>query len=196
MSKKIIIIIVFLLSIQICLTFFIYKNFKNINNISSIFQISKSDSTTLLFHDLVFDIDEIKVSDHYSDDPLEDNITKVDVLYHGKYFHREYIGGLYTAYLLDEIMFGQPILVVIRGDGQTIFTNMLAFDSYDQNVHEVSFVDKENLSPDELCCNYVLLIPKNNGIQYDIGMPDFSYKIPKITKYEYKQEKYTFIEKP
>ena len=197
MTKKVsIIIVIFLLLLQLCFTFFIYKNSKNINNNSSIFQISKSDSTTLLFHDIAFDIDEIKVSDHFGDTPYDDNVTKVDILYYGKYFHKEYIGGLYTTYLLDEIMFGQPILVVIRGEGQSIYTNMLAFDSNDQNVHEVSFVDKENLSPDELCCNYALLIPKKDGIHYDIGMPDFSYKIPKITKYEYNQEKYTFVEKP
>lgn len=196
MSKKIsIIIFVFLLFVQTCLIVFIYKNSKNINNISSVSQISKSDSTTLLFHDLVYDISEIKVTYDF-DKKLDDNITKVDIVYYGKSFHKEYLGGLYTAYLLDEIMFGQPILEVIRGEGQSINTNMIAFDSHDESVHEVSFIDKEKNPPDELCCNYALLIPKKDGIHYDIGMPDFSYKIPKITKYEYNQEKYTFVEKP
>lgn len=194
MSKKIIVsIFVFLLFTEACLTFFIYRNskYKNVTNNSPIFQISKSDSTTLLFHNLVFDIDEIKVSDNFGD-ALEDDVTKVDILYHGKYFHKEYIGGLYTAYLLDEIMFGQPILIVIRGDGQTIYTNMLAFDSQDKNVHQINFVDRDKSSSDELCCNYALFIPQKNGINYDIGMPDFSHKIPEIQKYEFDLKKRTF----
>ncbi len=116
----------------------------------------------------------------------------MDIIYYGKSFHYEYIGGLYTTYLLDEIMFNQPILVVIRGEGQSIYTNMIAFDSSDKNVHEISFIDKEN-SPGELCCNYALFIPKKDGIHYDIGMPDFSYKIPKIIKYVYDLKKYIFV---
>lgn len=191
-KKSYIIIMLFLSEILVILFLFIFH--KNITITPSIFQISKSDSTTLLFHDLVSDIDEIKVSDHFSD-VLEDYITKVDIFYYGKYFHYKYIGGLYTAYLLDEIMFKQPMLVVIRGEGQSIYTNMLVFDSHDKSVHEVSFIDTEKIVSDELCCNYALFIPKKDGIKYDIGMPDFSYKIPKIEKYEYDQKKYAFIEK-
>jgi hypothetical protein len=97
-------------------------------------------------------------------------------------------------------MFGQPMLVVIRGEGQSINTNMIAFDGNDKSVHEISFINKEKDPPNELCCNYILFIPKKDGIHYDIGMPNFSsnlqpiQEIPQITKYSYDKEKYSFVE--
>ena len=196
MNKKIsIVIIIFLFCQVLCITY-IYKYYKqkNIINNSLISQVSKLKSTARLFSDPDLEIDGIWVTDDFSVE-LDDIITKVDIIYSGKSFHKEYMGGLYNTLFFNGVEFPQPILVIIRGEGKSINTSMLAFDIFDSSFHEIKFIDKEKIVWDELCCNYALFIPQKDGIHYDIGMPDFSYKIPKIEKYEYDPKKHAFIEK-
>lgn len=196
MNKKTAVIIVVLFLCQVFFTAFIYKYYKQKNIISNslISQVSQLKSSAQLFSYPDLGIDGIWATYDFNAE-LDDFTTTIDIIHSGKSFHKEYLGGLYNTIFFNGVEFPQPILVIIRGEGQSINTSMLAFNIYDKSIHEVQFIDKDKTISDELCCSYALFIPKKDGIKYDVGMPDFSYKIPKIQKYEYDKEKFAFIEK-
>ncbi len=197
MNKKtsiIVIVLLFLVEILSIFSLFIFFKHKNTTGISLISKIPKSDWTTLFLQYPDLEIKDMKISDYSNIE--EDLITNVDFNFAGKQYYKEYFGGLYNAYFYNNVEFSKPTLVVITGEAQTIYTHMLEFDIFTNTINEIKFMDKDKSISDSMCCNFMLLIPKKDGIKYDIGMPDFSYKIPKIIKYEYNQEKYTFVEKP
>lgn len=191
MSKITKIIIIILLFCQIFSIFFIYKQYtyykqKNIINDSLVFQYSD------------LGIKDMKISYFYNEE--ENAITSVDFVFAGKQYHKEYFGGFYNAIFYNNLEFTNPTLVIITGEAQTVYTYMLEFSNSTNTFNEIKFVDKDGSVSDSMCCNFMLLVPKKDGIHYDIGMPDFSSKIqeiqqiPKITKYSYNKEKYSFVE--
>lgn len=154
--------------------------------------INRLDSDGLIFQYPDLDIKDMKISYFYNKD--EDAITSVDFTFANKQYHKEYFGGLYNAHFYNNLEFTNPTLVVITGEAQTIYTYMLEFNDRTNTLNDIKFVDKDNSISDSMCCNFMLLIPKKDRVHYDIGMPDFSSKVPQVIKYIYNKEKYSFIE--
>lgn len=119
-------------------------------------------------------------------------VTDVEYTLPDRGFHKQYSGGLYNAYLYDQSL-GHK-LVIVRGEGKSVLTSILDFDSIKKTLTEIEFIDKDGTQSDTLCCVYMLHIPKENGVQYDIGMPDFSTDPPTLKVYEYNGSQNAFIE--
>ena len=120
--------------------------------------------------------------------------TKIEVVFPGLTYLKEYSGFLYNAYISYDLGFGFPKLVVISGEGQLIFTNLFELDDLGENVNPIDFIEKDGTQSDSLCCSYMIPISMDNGVQYDIGMPVFGTNPIKMKVYRYNNEKHAFIE--
>ncbi len=120
--------------------------------------------------------------------------TKVEFVFSDLTYFKEYSGALYNAYISYHLGFGFPKLIIIRGEGQLIFTSILEFDSLGKNVTPIDFVEKDGTRNDALCCSYMIPIPMNNGVQYDIGMPVFSTSPIQVKVYRYNNSENAFVE--
>lgn len=197
MSRITKVIVIFLLFSQVFSIIFIYNQYKyykqkSITNDLLLSKVSRLDPNTLILQYPDLGIKDMKISYFYNKE--ENPVTSVDFTFAGKQYHKEYFGGLYNAHFYNNLEFTNPTLVVITGEAQTVYTHMLEFNSRTNILNEIKFVGKDKSISDNMCCNFMILIPKKDGIHYDIGMPDFSSKIPQVTKYEYDPKKYSFVE--
>ncbi len=128
--------------------------------------------------------------------PVEpmDYVTRVRFHFNDGIYERYYLGGVYNAYIINDIGLGPSKLVIALGEGQDVETFILEFNGLKNSVKEIKFIDKNKTIEDSLCCNFMLLIPKDNGVQYDVGMPEFINGHTKIDKYDFDFNQHAFIE--
>ncbi len=120
--------------------------------------------------------------------------TNVEFVISGGTFFEKYSGALYSALFYSGMEFRLPTLVIVRGEGQSILTSMLEYNDHEKTLLGVDFINRNDVRSNTLCCSYMLLIPQNNAVQYDIGMPDFSTNPPSINVYKYNYLEKAFVE--
>jgi hypothetical protein len=87
-----------------------------------------------------------------------------------------------NAYLFSDF---SRDLFIVRQSGKFIDTSVLSYNSKNETLEEVKFINQEGNIEDGVCCSYILFRPHNNyGVGYDFIIRSYILGYESVYEYE------------